>query len=131
MKPSQSTPSQRNARTPPTALPWPPSRDRTNRRVPSDATAHACVSPGGAKEGGGAEGLAELGPLVVVSAVDLVHARELLDLEPRDLPRALYHPGERPVEPGRLFLDFLQHRLGEVETLLPLVGLRDLATRGR
>ena len=62
--------------------------------------------------------------LLVLAALDVVHARELLDLEPRDLPRALHDPGERAVEPGRLLLDFLEHRLGEVQALLALVGLR-------
>jgi len=59
----------------------------------------------------------------IVSAVDLVHARELLDLEPRDLPSALDDPRERPIETGRFLLDLLEHRLGEVQTLLPLVCL--------
>src|SRR5689334_8825991 len=61
---------------------------------------------------------------VLVVPVDVVHARELLDLETSELPSALNDPGERAIEARRFLFDLLKHRLREVQALLPLVGLR-------
>src|SRR5207244_990046 len=46
---------------------------------------------------------------------ELVHRGILHDLLARDLPSFLDDPGERPVLPGGLLLDLLQHVLREVE----------------
>src|SRR6185437_4127229 len=53
-------------------------------------------------------------PLLVIPTVDIVHARQLLDLGARDLPCALHDPRERTVQTGRLLFDLLEHGLGEV-----------------
>src|SRR5678815_5824346 len=52
----------------------------------------------------------------------VVHRGEGLDALAGDAPRLLHHPGERAVLPRGLLLDLPEHLLGEVQTLLALVG---------
>src|SRR5262245_59101938 len=49
---------------------------------------------------------------------DVVDARDLLDLEPGYLPGQLHDPRQGTIEARGLVLDFLEHRLRKVETLL-------------
>src|SRR5688572_1287894 len=59
---------------------------------------------------------------VFLVVTDVVHARDLFDLEARHLPCALNDPRQRAVEPRRFILDVLQHCLREVEALLSLIA---------
>src|SRR5690606_34406398 len=98
MNPSQTRPSHRTAVTSDG-----PERRRTYSRVPSGASA-SDSSTGASTAGFG---------LFVVT--DVVHARDLLDLEPGHLPGALNDPRQRAIKPCRFVFDLLQHGLGEVE----------------
>src|SRR5579859_2760510 len=121
MKPSQRMPSLRTRCTAPGGCS--PVLVRTKRRVPSAPSANDAASV--------ATRASRSAALLVLAALDVVHARELLDLHARDFPRALHDPGERAVETRRFLFDLLEHRLGEVETLLALVGLRPGQARHR
>src|SRR5262249_35669406 len=57
-------------------------------------------------------------PRVPGSGAGLVRAGDALDLAPSVLPRALHDPGHRTLQALRLFLDLLEHRLGEIKALL-------------
>ena len=64
------------------------------------------------------------GLLLVFVLEDVIYAGKSLDFDSSDLPSTLHNPGQGSIEPRRLFFDFLQHFLWEVEALLPFVGLR-------
>src|SRR5438034_6376277 len=87
--------------------------------VPSSPTANPCIGPVCAVRG--AARLLLRAALVFLSR-ELIDRGVLHDVLARDLPRLLHDPGERAVLARRLFLDLLQHVLGEIEALLALVG---------
>src|SRR5438552_16357064 len=61
------------------------------------------------------------GTALVVFARDLIQRGILHDVLAGQLPGLLDDPRERAILPRRLVLDLLQHLLGEVQALLPLI----------